>query len=57
MVQELERTSNKYLAHTMVTEMRLKDHRHQWESVVKGNSALHFPHECKELFAESKEPA
>jgi len=57
MVQELERAGNKYLAHTMVTEMRLKDHRHQWESVVKNSPALHFPHECKELFAESQEPA
>ena len=56
MVQELERAGNKYLAHTIVTEMRLKDHRHQWKSVVKGSPALHFPHECRELFAESKEP-
>jgi hypothetical protein len=57
MVQELERAGNKYLAHTMVTEMRLRDHRHQWESVVKNCPALHFPHACKELFEESQEPA
>lgn len=57
MVQEMERASNKYLTRTMVTEMRLKDQRHQWESVVKDSPSLHFPHACKELFAESKEPA
>lgn len=54
MARELERAGNKYLAQTMVTEMRLKEHRHQWESVVKNNPPLHFPHECKELFAKSK---
>lgn len=54
MIHELEKPGNKYLAHTMVTEMRLKDHRHQWESVVKDSPPLHFPHACKELFKESK---
>lgn len=54
MVQELERASNKYLAQTIVTEMRLKEHRHQWESVVKDSAPLHFPHECKELFTKSQ---
>jgi len=52
LVQELELPRNKYLAHTMLTEMRIKEHRHQWEIVVKGSPALHFPRVCKELFSE-----
>jgi len=50
MVNELERPSNKYLAHSMLTEMRLKGHRHQWESIVKASSPLFFPSACRQLF-------
>jgi len=55
MVQELEKPGNKYLAHTMLTEIRIKEHRHQWEAIVKDSSPLHFPHRCRELFREAKE--
>ena len=50
MVNELERPQNKYLAHSMLTEMRLKSHRHQWEAIVKESSPLFFPVACRQLF-------
>jgi hypothetical protein len=49
MIQELEQAKNKFLAGVMAAEMRKKEYRHQWESVMKTASHL-FPRECQSLF-------
>jgi hypothetical protein len=51
MVQELEKPGNKYLAHTMLNEIRRKEYQHQWAVVVKGNDPLNFPFACREVFS------
>lgn len=54
MVQELGQPRNKYLANAILTEMRIKEHRHQWQPVVKSSGAFTFPNECKSLFSASE---
>ena len=53
MVQELDQPGNKYLARAMLTEMRRKEQRHQWETIVTDGSSLSWPYECRELFQKS----
>lgn len=52
MIQALEEPRNKYLCHTILSEMRKSEHRHQWKEVVRGGAAGHFPRKCRELFQE-----
>jgi hypothetical protein len=51
MVQELGQPRNKYLANAILSEMRIKENRHQWAAIVKGSAAFMFPGECGELFS------
>ncbi|MBN2212458.1 MAG: hypothetical protein JW709_13760, partial [Sedimentisphaerales bacterium] len=50
MMQELDQPRNKYLANTVLSEMRRKEERHQWEPIVTESSSLSWPHECRKLF-------
>jgi hypothetical protein len=51
MIKELEKPRNKYLCHTLLTEMRKNGHRHQWETIVKSSPPHHFPRECRDLYS------